>query len=191
MSKNTKIIIGVIAGILVLCGIACVVGVVAFGWLGTKVASNVSVDSENAGEKQADIATIDMPARFTPATSFNLASFTMVLYESSNTDEFAALIQMPNKGEIDDTIIQQLQEGMQRSSNRSYANVEVIETRDMTIRGYPAKVIIQEGTDDNGDTGRMMLTAFQGKGGVAMLMIGAPLNSYNQADYDAIVESIR
>jgi hypothetical protein len=191
MSKNTKIIIGVIAGLLVLCLIACGVGVLGLGLFGSRVASNVIQEGEDTGATQAEIAEVSMPARFTPDGGFSMLGIKMIMYKSTSAHEAAMLIQMPVQEEINDSTVRQLIEGMQRSSNRSFTNLETIEERDATIRGKPAKIIIQEGTDNDGDTMRMMMTAFQGKSGIAMLMIFAPPSTYNQADYDTIVKSIR
>ncbi len=191
MSKNTKIIIGVIAGVLVLCMIACVVSVAVFGWFGIKVAENVTIEGEGSQATQAEIAELDMPARFTPLSGMSLMGIKMVVYKSTNEKEVAVLMGMPVQEEINDDTLRQLQEGMGRSTSRNFSNMKTIETRDVTIRGEPGKVIIQEGTDDKGTPYRLMMTAFQGQTGIAMLMIGAPTAEYNQAEYDAIIESIR
>ncbi len=191
MSKNTKIIIGVIAGVLVLCMIACVVSVAVFGWFGTKVAENVTIEGEGSQATQAEIAELDMPARFTPLSGMSLMGIKMVVYKSTNEKEVAVLMGMPVQEEINDDTLRQLQEGMGRSTSRNFSNMKTIETRDVTIRGESGKVIIQEGTDDEGTPYRLMMTAFQGQTGIAMLMIGAPTAEYDQAEYDAIIESIR
>lgn len=191
MSKNTKIIIGVIAGVLVLCMIACGVGVVALGWFGNRVVNSSVIEGEESGTTQAEIAEISMPERFTAGGGVSLLGMKMVVYESSKPNEVAVLMQMPVQSEINEDTIRQLQEGMSRSSNRNFTNMKTIETREVVVRGEPGQVIIQEGTDDQGNKYRLMLTAFQGQSGIAMLMIGAPSADYNQAEYDTIVESIR
>ena len=191
MSKNTKIIIGVIAGVLVLCIIACGVTALTLGWFGQRVVTNAVVEGEDTGSTQAEIAEISMPERFTAGGGVSLLGIKMVVYESTNPNEVAVLMQMPVQSEINDETVRQLQEGMGRSSNRNFTNMKTIETRDVVVRGEPGQVIIQEGTDDQGNKYRLMLTAFQGQSGIAMLMIGAPTADYNQAEYDAVVESIR
>lgn len=191
MSKNTKIIIGVIAGVLVLCMIACGVSVLAFGWFSERVVTNAVIEGEETGSTQAEIAELDMPARFTAGGGMSLLGVKMVVYQSTNEKEVAVLMQMPVQSEINDETIRQLQEGMGRSTNRRFNNMKTVETRDVTVRGQSGKVIIQEGTDDQGNQYRLMMTAFQGQSGVAMLLIGAPTGDYNQAEYDAIVDSIR
>ena len=81
--------------------------------------------------------------------------------------------------------------GAQRQAGRQLRNFRILSTKDATIRGKPAKIIIQEGTTDNNVTIRQELVAFAGKSGTAMLMVMAPVDQWNQAAYDKMVKSIK
>ena len=190
MSRNTKIIIGVVAGLLVLCLIACGVAAVSFGLIGSRVARSVNTDPQSAGTTSQTIAEFDLPERFNPQSSVNILGVSVVVYETSQ-DEVLVLIQLPDRGEVTEENFQRLQEGMERSTGRTFRDIETIEARDETIRGKPGRVIIQEGTDSDGDRVRMMMAAFEGKSGLAMMMFVADSAVWDQATYDATVESIR
>ena len=190
MSRNTKIIIGVVAGLAVLCLGACGVAALSLGWFGSRVARSVDTDPQSAAAASQAIAEFDLPERFTPRTNVNILGVSVIVYETGQ-DEVMVLIQLPDRGEITEENFQRLQDGMERSTGRTFRDLETIEERDVTIRGKPGRVIIQEGTDSDGERVRMMMTAFEGKTGLAMMMIVADTANWKQADYDAIVETIR
>jgi hypothetical protein len=65
-----------------------------------------------------------------------------------------------------------------------------VEVKEMTIRGEDTKVVIYEGTDEDGHILRQLVTAFPGKDGNAMLMImGAP-EYWNGNEINQFIESI-
>lgn len=193
MSKQTKIIIGVIAGILVLCLAICVVGGLLTTILGRNIAANANADPEKAAQTASEIADFTPPAGYQPVTGLNILGYTIVVYDNtSEASDVMILMQMPGLTEIDEATIRQMQQAMERQSGQRMNNMQVIETRDLTIRDKPARVIIQEGTySDNSAPVRQAMVAFQGKGGVAMLMLAAPTDTWDQASIDRMVESIR
>ena len=196
MTKNTKIILGVVVGLLVLCLIACGVGVLGFGLFSRNVAQTVSQNVKNdpaAAEQTAQkIATIDIPAGFQAGTSMNILGISMVVYENSaNNNQSIFLLQMPTGGEINDTTIQQMQQAMERQTNRSVTNMKTVDSRTVTIRDKPAQIIIQEGVNNENQPYRSEMVAFQGNGGLAMLVISGPTASWDQTAYDKMVNTIR
>ncbi len=193
MSRQTKIIIGIVAGVIVLCLAICVVGGFAATLLGRTVAQNVKADPAKAAQTASSIADITPPDNYQATTGFNMFGYTFVLYEENGqASNNMVLMQMPTSSEINEATIQQMQQAMERQAGRSMSNVHTVDSRSLTIRGKPAQEIIQEGTFANSSTAiRQMLVAFQGKGGVAMLMITGPADTWNQTAYDQMVSSIR
>lgn len=192
MSRQTKIIIGVVAGFLVLCLAICVVGGVFTSILGRNISTDMKPDPEKAAQTAGEIADFTPPDGFQPMSGFTILGYTVVVYDNgSEASDILMLMQMPRLTEIDDATIQQMQQAIERESGSSMNNMRIVETRDMTIRGKPARVIIQEGTSgENAVSVRQMMVAFQGKGGVAMLVITTPASQWNQASFDQMVESI-
>lgn len=196
MSKNTKIILGIVAGLVVLCGIACVVLALSFGLIGRQVAkqvsSGVSEDPQKVQAAAQQIADFDLPAGFTPQTSLDLLGFKMVAYTASSEKNYLILMQMPTTMEINETTIQQFEQQMEKQSGRQINNLHTVDSRQLTIRGKPAQEITQEGSDDSGATIRQMMVIFEGKGGnTAMLVAGGPADQFKQSDFDTMVQSIK
>ena len=193
MSKQTKIIIGVVAGISVLCLISCVVGFLVLRNVGSQVVSQVeestNTDPDAVNTDAASMAEFTLPPGYNPETSTNLLGFKMAMYTNPENNHFLSLIQMPGQSEISEESIRQMREGMERRSSRGLQNLQTVEQRELTIRGKPAQLIIQEGTND-GTPVRQMLVVFQGKGGLTMLMVMGAANTWDQAAYNNLVTSI-
>jgi hypothetical protein len=190
MSRNTKIILGIIIGLVVLCGIACAVAVLGFGLLGRSIASGVKTNPAQASQTAASIADFTPPADFQPTNSVTILGVKLVTYQTQDNNSALFLMQLPTQGEITSSQIEQLQRTMEQQSGRSLSNVRTIDSRTTTIRGQPAQVILQEGTDSNNNTYRQLLVAFQGKGGTALLAAIGPASTWNQSAYDQMIQTI-
>lgn len=192
MSRQTKIIIGVLVGFIVLCLAICVVGVIFTNIVGKNVASDIKPDPEKAAKTASEIADFTPPPGFQPMSGFTILGYTVVIYDNgSDSSDFMMLMQIPGLTEIDDATIEQMQQAIERQRGGGMNNRRIVDTRDMTIRGKPARVIIQEGTSGaNAMPLRQMMVAFQGKGGVAMLVITTLTSEWDQASFDRMVESI-
>ena len=69
--------------------------------------------------------------------------------------------------------------------------MQVVEVKNMVIRGEEVEVTIFEGTDTNGYVMRQLITSFPGKDGTAMLMIMSSPSTWDDKVIDDFIESIR
>lgn len=192
MTRNQKIILAVVAGILVMCLIACVVGFLAFQRMGQTVMESAAQDPQEAAARAEDIADFTPPPGFTAETGIEILGISMVFFnDPAKPDTVIILMQMPITGELTDTTFDSMREAMERQSGRRLRNVQTIEDRAVTIRGEPARVVVQEGENSDGRPYRQMLAAFQGEDGLALLTIAGPTTEWDQAAFDQSVESIR
>ena len=193
MSKQTKIIIGVVAGIAVLCLISCVVGFFVLSNVGTQVVGQIeestNTDPQDVNSDAASIAEFTLPAGFQPETSMSVLGLKMAMYSNPNNNHHLSLIQMPTQEDITEENIRQMRESLERGSSRDMQNLKTVEQRELTIRGKPAQLIVQEGTNTD-QPFRQLLVAFQGKGGLTMLMVMGSADTWDQAAYDNLVSSI-
>jgi hypothetical protein len=91
-----------------------------------------------------------------------------------------------------DEIIPQMQDAIERNTGRNFSNMETIEQRDLTVRGAPASLTIQEGTDDEDNSRiRQLLLAFEGQNGTAMISVFGPADNWDQNVYEEMIRSIR
>lgn len=192
MSKQTKIIIGVVAGVLVLCIAICLISGLWVNALGKNITGQAAPNPEKAAQSASEIADFTPMNGFQPVSSLSILGYNMVIYSGGDqSPDVMILMQMPGNMEINDSTIQQMQKSMEQQSGRQMNNIKTIESRDLTIREKPARMIIQEGENENGATVRQMMLAFQGKGGIAMLMYASDASAWDQAAVDQMVESVR
>lgn len=193
MTRNTKIIIGIVIGLIVLCFIACVLIALGLGLVGRQVTRSVQLTPENAAQTAAEIADFTPPAGFQPTASVNILGIKMVTYETQGQANNSALflMQLPTQGEISQAQIEQLQRRLEQQTGRNLSNLRTIDSRSATIRGQPGQVILQEGTSTDNVTYRQLLVAFHGKGGTALIAVYGPANTWDQAAYDQMIQSIR
>src|SRR5690554_1026133 len=131
MSRDTKILLAVVGGVLGLCLIACIAGVVLFavagGALFANVAQSVNQDPADVLETAGEIADIDLPDQFTEATSMNVLGMKLAIWNDPSGESMAMLLQMPFQSRIDQDIIGQMEEQMSNQSGRRLRNVTSIE----------------------------------------------------------------
>jgi hypothetical protein len=192
MSPRTRnIIIIVLAVLAVICLGTCAAVLLLGRGLGNIFSQSTVQDPAQVATVAAEIADFNLPAGFSPKGGFHMLGFTMAMYTTSDNQSLITLIQTPTSATITDEDIQQMRDQSERQAGRQLQNFRILSTKDATIRGKPAKIIIQEGTTDNNVTIRQELVAFSGKSGTAMLMVMAPVDQWNQAAYDKMVKSIK
>lgn len=195
MSRQTKIILAVVGGVLVLCLIVCgvlVLGVSLFGVnLAKQVNQSSTSDPAQVKATASSIADITLPGTYTNSTTFSIASFKVVTWENQSTNTFVMLIQMPSSAEITQSTIDQLSRMAGTQTGRVMVNSQVLEDRELTIRGKPARLISSQGSDNEGNLERQMTVFFQGKGGLAMLTAVAPAAQFDQAAFEKMVQTIK
>jgi hypothetical protein len=192
MSPRTRnIIIAALVVLVVICLGACAAFLLAGRSLGNILGKSIVEDPAQVSAMAAEIAEFKLPGGFTPKAGFNMLGFSMAMYATSDSQSMITLIQMPTSETITDDDIQKMRDQSERQAGRQLQNFRILSTQDATIRGKPAKIIIQEGTTDKNVTIRQELVAFSGKSGSAMLMVMAPADQWNQAAYDKMVKSIK
>lgn len=190
MTRQTKIILGVVAGILVLCLITCVAAFVLFRSVGSRVTQSVDQDPATVETTAQEIASFDLPEGFQPESSMDLLGVKMAFYSNRSTNQVIMLFQLP---EMAETNVEQIRQIFEQSSGRNFSNMETIEQRELTVRGQPATLVVQQGVDENDENReiRQLLLVFQGQNGTVMLSAFGPLETWDQDVYERMIESIR
>lgn len=186
-NRTLWIILAVVAAVLCLgaCATILLIGRGAYS-----MAQNSLVeDPQQAAEVGAEVAEFDLPNGFEPAGGVDLMGVKMAMYSSQTNQTMITLMRIP--GSTDNMNTDSMVEQMTRQMGRQMNDVRLIDQYETTIRGKPAQVIIQEGTSSEGVLTRMMIAVFEGKGGIALMMIMSPSNEWNQEMAEGVVESIR
>lgn len=192
MSTAFKIILGLVAGIVVLCLVAAVAGVALFGLGGRVLANSLETNPEKVTSVGSSIADYTLPDEFSSAFAAQLAGFSTVGYTSSDGHSHIYLMQIPQSFMLDeDTIQRQLQQAVPTDQYSRPDRMAVVDRQVASIRGQDVPVVISEGTNHDGQAYRELNALFQGKNGQALVNISAPTDRWDQALVDDFLASIR
>ena len=194
-NKNKWIWIGLGAALLFCCGTALVAGLV-FWQAGKKIQEGVSTDPEAAAEAAHKIIDYDLPEGYQEQMAMEIVFYSFVVIAPENSEGISkgpifmlAQFQagMVNQQQMEE----QLRRSLEQQSNRPGLSMELVKMEEQTIRGEQTQVATYEGTDENGNVLRQVITSFPGKDGTAMLMIMGPAELWDQDLIDDFIESIR
>jgi len=195
MTRNTKIILGVLTGLLVMC-ICSLAAAAAFGMAAvTRVAKymeeNMSEDPTQVSASAAAIAAFDLPAGYQPGFTMDIAGMKMVAF-TRNEDSVIMFMQVPTSMQADPELMrQQMERAFQNQFNVGSSQMKVVDQIETEIMGQPATLTISEATPDNGSAQRQLTTTFNGDNGLIMLMMMGPASTWDQDEVDAFIGSIR
>lgn len=176
----------------------CAVGVAVFviARMGQQFREGMKTDPQGASEAAHAIADYELPEGYQEQVAMDFFTYTMVMMgpeESGASSNVAGPMIMLAQFQMA-TNPQQMQEQMRRSfeqqAGRRGVTMEVVEVKQMTIRGEEVDVTILEGKDDEGFILRELVTTFPGKDGTAFLMIIGPAQFWDKDEIDQFVESI-
>jgi len=192
MSRNVKIVVAVVGGLLLLgCLAVLVTGALGARFLGQ------AVNPDNAREVAAKIAAYELPPGYHEVMGLDVMGTQMVMIApeglTSGDDAGAAaamvimMMQTPEMGNADQMREQLL---AQLSRSTGAGDFQVVDTRDATVRGKPVTLEVAEGTDRDGRQTRMVSGVFQGLGGPAMIMGLAPAERWDGTAFQELIESM-
>jgi hypothetical protein len=195
MNKTLKVILIVVGVILVLCICG---GVILFGLGTVAVGSWISLANVNASGNPAkveamagQVADFSVPAGF----SGNAAGFmgiNMLVYNNNSSFELIMFMQLPSSVRMStEEMAQSLYNNFGSSYTSGGIQFTTVEEKPIRIRGEQTSMVIAEGSNSSGLAFRRLVVPFQGKGGTAIVMIMAPLSSWNQATYESFLASLR
>jgi hypothetical protein len=190
MNNTQKWLIGIgIVG--VLCVSACAVAFFVVRQAGTQLGQSIKTDSTGVAQVGSRIAGFDLPPGYVQGSGMSILMYDFVMYQpADNSDGMAIVLMQFRTGTAYST--EQMQKALQQQSGRGGVSMKVVSTYQTTIRGQQSTVVIQDST--NGQMGfvlRELMTSFQGKGGLVMLMMSGPKDTWDQNTADQFIASIR
>ncbi|MBN1538452.1 MAG: hypothetical protein JW908_17080 [Anaerolineales bacterium] len=200
MSKNTKIILGVVGGIIILCMCVCVGSWAALKIGGTSLAETMAKDDPaEAAEIAHAMLDYTLPPGYQEKIALNFFAIKMVLIYPSNADLNNASQMVIMMAEFPSGLIaseenmrNELQQQMnQKMGNRNW-KMELIDEIPRIIRGQEVTLLVFEGVDENGKAMKqIMSTTFEGKSGKIMLWMAGSKAGWDQPAVDRFINSIR
>ena len=196
MSRTTKIVIGIVGGLLALCCIGIVAAALILPTAVERFAeNNFTDDPERAAEVGQAIVDYDVPAAMKEEGAMGFAGMKMVFFTAGERDNAVVmLMQFPAALQMDEEEMQrQMEDALSQQGNRRQVNnLEVVSVDEVVINDQKTALTTLEGTDENGNAIRQITAVFVSKsGGPAMLMAIGAMDSWESTDIDDFIESLR
>ncbi|MEO7840001.1 MAG: hypothetical protein ABIU06_11690 [Anaerolineales bacterium] len=192
-NNNKRIWIGLGAAALF-----CLCAVVAAGFtffkVGQRVQEGMKTDPESASQAARAIVDYELPAGYQEQMSMDLLVYTFVMMgpepQTSRSGPLIMLARFNEMGANRDDMERQIQQSFEQQSGLRGLTMEIVDVRQVTIRGDEVDVTTFEGKDDNGSVMRQLVATFPAKNGTGMLMIMGPAQYWDKDVIDQFVESL-
>lgn len=195
MSKNMKIVLGVMAVLLAAC---CLLGG-ALALLVPRMAESfvdnaLTENPEEAAEVAQGIVDYTLPPGYSEQIAMNFAGIKMavIVPQATGSGMIIMLMEYPAAFAGDPQEMQrQMETSMAQQSGYRGMNMNAVTTQEVMINGESTVLTVMEGNDDAGNQLRQVAGVFESKAGApAMLMIMGDLTSWDADAYDSFIQSM-
>jgi hypothetical protein len=191
MEKKTKIILGVIGGLILLCLCVCIGGRLAF-----KSAVNFMAveDPEKVAEMADEMLSYNLPQGYEEKAIMNFVFMKMLMIDKPGDSNAPIIViaEMMEGVDTNDPLVQvQMQNRMEEMMVGREIQIDSSEEQVMMIAGQETTVINYHGTYPEGQTYNQLMTSFQTSRGFYLLIIAGEVSGWNQTEIEQFLESIR
>lgn len=197
MSRNAKIVLGIVGGLFAFCccitvGAALLIPVAVQRVAESGVAEGIA-DGVDASETIVDY---ELPDGYSEQGNFSVFGLVkmVIIAPDNNQEMFIMLMQLPAGLPLDEETMRQqmeqtlIQQGWQQGS----IDFEVVSTEQGEVNGESAVFTTLEGTDTNGAAVRQLTGIFTANdGGSAMVMIAGSVDGWDETAVNQFLASIR
>ena len=187
MSRNTKILLGVLAGLLGLC--ACsVFGIVALGGILFSRVATVAPDRVESVAVQVGVP--ELP-EYAPEWALDLLGIKAVGYRAGSQHVMMATIPANIEMNMEEIQRQMERAVRDRDGYRWNSNeMKVVGQETRVIAGQQVEVMIAEGAGSNGPF-RQLSGLYENPTGRTFFIISGPIASWNDVEVDGILKSLK
>lgn len=193
-TKSKRLWIGLGAALL-FCLCAVVAAVLVFRQAGRQLSNGFKTDPGSAAEAAHQITDYDLPPGYQEQMAMDLIFYSLVIIgpedNGPTTQPVIMLAQFNQQGMNRQQMEQQVRQSFEQQVGQRGADMQLVETKKMEIRGEEAEVSIYEGTDAKGYVMRQLLASFPGKDGTGMLMIMGSPSGWDDALVNDFIDSLR
>jgi len=201
MSRNVRIFLYILAGLVVSCLFVCGVGAIVSRYLVQRLVSQmITTDPTAVAAGAKDIVDFTLPAGYREGGLMNILNYRMLMVTPDASvpgitqKPVFLFMQLPlGSGQTNsDQIRQQMQSSLERSMGRNNLNMRLVGSTITKIRGQDVVLSDFEGTDGNGRKIMMIMSdAFNSKSGTLWLMIMGPAPGWSDMEVNWFIGSIR
>jgi hypothetical protein len=191
MSRNTKIVIGIIGGILGVCCLIAIVTALVLPRMFENFAESVD-DPAAAAEVAASIVDYELPSGYEEEGAMNFLGFRMAFIAGPSEQSMIMLAEFPAALAGDeDQMQQQMRDAFANQTGTQNVSLEFVGSEDVTINGVETTLGTYEGTDGQGNNVRQILGVFETKSGSpGMLMIFGDQNNWDEGGISRFIDSL-
>jgi hypothetical protein len=201
MSRSTKIALGIIGGLVVLCVLVVVGVIVAISVMGPSIAENMIVDDPaKVAESAGEIAEYDLPPGYEEKMVMNIfvGKIVAIGHEDQSSGLYQPVIMIMQISSLAtgseanrQSFQQQMQQSMESQASQGQLSLELVDEKEVEISGQDVNLLIYEGEDEDGNQIRQVISdLFEVKDAQVMLMIMGQADNWPEEDIDAFIESI-
>lgn len=192
MSRNTKIVLGVLGGLVACCCVAVLAFTLLLPRFGAQFAEEfLDMDAE-AGEVAGGIVDYDLPTGMQEDMAINFLGVRTAVFTSEDNQRLIMFMQFPRALAGNEAEMQrQMEDTFREQFGTDDQRLEVVSREDVTINGQPATLTTSE-TIDTEITVRQVVGVFEGRdGSPAMFVALAPADRWEADGMDRFLESMQ
>ena len=196
MSKELKIVLGIIGVLLVLCCLAGGVFLLVAPRMAESFVDNAIVENPaEAAIVAQGIVDYTLPSGYAEQIAMNFAGIKMVMIapQTASSGMLIMFMEYPEAlGGSPDDMQRQIEDAMAQQSGYQSMNMTAAGTQEAVINGEKALLTVLEGSDENGNQLRQATGIFESKtGSPAMLMVMGDLASWDTEAYNTFIQSMQ
>ncbi|MBN1309927.1 MAG: hypothetical protein JXB30_00815 [Anaerolineae bacterium] len=199
MSRNTKIVLGIIGALVILCVVVIAGAIIAVSVMGESIVENMIIEDPAEVAEAADkIADYELPPGYEERMVMNIIFGKMLLIgpEDQSDKPMITLMQISSivgSDEMDqEQYRQQMQQSMELQASQREMYMQLVDESEVEIAGQEVTLMTYEGDTDYGGTMRQVVSdIFEVNDSLIMLMIMGEIESWPESDLEAFIESIQ
>jgi hypothetical protein len=192
MNRTNKIILGLAAGAAVICLCAAAGSLFFLRTTGRVLGKAIDASQADVEKVAGGIASYTLPAGFGEGYAIQVAGFSMVSYTGEDGHSHVYFFQLPEGVHVDQAELERRFRESARSQDSNWdRQTEVVDQVPATIAGQEVTLVVSEGVNHAGQSFRQISGMFQGQGGQALVVFERPPESWDQAEVDEFLASIR
>ena len=191
MSRNTKIVVGIIGGILGVCCLIAIVAALVLPRMFQNFAEGID-DPAEAAEVAESIVDYDLPSGFEEQGAMNFLGFRMAFISGRDDQTMIMLAEFPaSLAGDEEQMQQQMRDAFANRTGSQNVSLEFVGSEDVTINGSETTLGTYEGTDGQGNNVRQIIGVFETKSGSpGMLMIFGNQDNWNEGGISRFLDSL-
>jgi len=196
MDRNTKIVLGIVLGLVLLCVCGGVGGCIALNSLGGRLFERMVIDDPAEIEQMVDeIVDYDLPPGYAEEGGMDMffAQMLIISPDDGSDRPFIMFMQLDAKVNMDEVEARtQFQQSMETRLQQGDVSLEFVDSTTVTIRDEEVELSTYEGVDEDGNEFREIISEmFDSKGGPTMLLVAGRVEEWNQTEINTFIKSIR